>query len=194
LRAAQLPELSAEAKQILAAALAGTDAQKGVTMSVQPSHVQAGGKTILNGGDAEIVARFRSAIGDLRTNELIENTDGKGHVFRLTPKGFDTARQCSPGPALDDNDVLCHLLGWMKKRSSADNTSTIVFADVDRELNLPEGSAARLLETAASRLNYVKETRGTSTIVFREVSSENELPGFSNPGWNDPANPYRRRR
>lgn len=68
----------------------------------------------------------------------------------------------------NDEDCINMIQSWLGGRPSSSNTSAFKFSDVDRELNLIKGSAAKHIETAASRWGYVVERRGESTILFRQ--------------------------
>jgi hypothetical protein len=84
-------------------------------------------------------------------------------------------------PSYDDNDIVSLLQSWMAKRSEEQNTAAIAFADVDKELRLPAGSALRLLEQAAQAIHYVVERKGATTIKFQKVLPSSHAPSFSNP-------------
>jgi hypothetical protein len=68
----------------------------------------------------------------------------------------------------DENDCISLLESWMGSRPSGLNMQLIQFADVDRELGLPRGSAKKYLEVAARRWDYVVVRRGAETIWFEE--------------------------
>jgi hypothetical protein len=70
---------------------------------------------------------------------------------------------------ISDNDALNVIESWMGSRSHADNIRTITFSDVDSELNLPEGTAKRLIESAARRWDYITRRKGEDTILFEEA-------------------------
>jgi hypothetical protein len=68
----------------------------------------------------------------------------------------------------DDADILALLHGWMSEHyPKGDHTPPIKFADVDRDLNLPDGAAVRLLVPAAEKLGWKVETKGPSLVVFK---------------------------
>ena len=77
--------------------------------------------------------------------------------------------------ATDDNDILCVLQGWLD-RTPEENLSTIAFEEVDTRLKLPPGSAARLLETAATKLHYVADQKGPKFIRFRKCPLGHRCP------------------
>ena len=60
----------------------------------------------------------------------------------------------------DDADAICLLTSWLGGRTQADNHKAIAFDDVDRELNLTPGTAARLLERAAQKYDYLVDQKG----------------------------------
>lgn len=75
-----------------------------------------------------------------------------------------------PDPAdYDDNDIISILESWMGSRESDLNTQAIRYADVDRELGLPTGSAEKHIETAARRWEYIPSRRGKQTIKFEQA-------------------------
>jgi len=72
----------------------------------------------------------------------------------------------------DRNDIMSMLESWMGSRPANLNTQVIRYADIDRELGIPAGSALQYLEQAAQRWGYQVARRGTNTILFREVPKE----------------------
>ncbi len=71
--------------------------------------------------------------------------------------------------SLDENDILSLIESWMGSRPSNLNTHVIRYTDVDREINLPLGSAKKYIEVAARRWDYVPARKGEQTILFREI-------------------------
>jgi hypothetical protein len=69
---------------------------------------------------------------------------------------------------LDDNDIISILESWMGHRDARLNTKVIRYCDVDRELNLPDGSTLKHVEKAAQRYDYVVVRKGDTTILFKE--------------------------
>ena len=63
-------------------------------------------------------------------------------------------------------DVLAVLQSWMGSRDARLNTQAIRFAEVDRELGLPTGSAKRHIKQVARRWDYVVSHEGDHTILF----------------------------
>jgi hypothetical protein len=70
--------------------------------------------------------------------------------------------------ALTDDDALSILESWLGSRPSGENRNVLYFSEVDRELRLKPGTAARLLEQAALRWNYYVRRRGQKTILLDE--------------------------
>jgi hypothetical protein len=62
-----------------------------------------------------------------------------------------------------------------------DHTPPIIFSEVDRELNLPPGSAAKLLERAAAKVSWMPDTKGPTVIVFKRVGGRGSAPTVSRP-------------
>lgn len=73
---------------------------------------------------------------------------------------------------LGEADIISIIESWMGSRDADLNTQVIRFADVDRELNLPAGSASKYIEKAAQRWDYVVQRRGDSTILFKDKPSQ----------------------
>jgi hypothetical protein len=66
----------------------------GVVMRVRSmggTEVQAGDKCFNKPGDARDTARWEAAVEELRDARLIEQTDTKGEVYRVTHRGFERA-------------------------------------------------------------------------------------------------------
>lgn len=70
---------------------------------------------------------------------------------------------------ISDEDALNLIESWMGRRHDSDNKSTIRFLDVDNELNLPEGTTKRLIESAAIRWKYIVHRKGEDTIIFKDA-------------------------
>jgi hypothetical protein len=83
------------------------------------------------------------------------------------PKSLHTV-QTSPAQ-VTDNDALNIIESWMGHRDASLNTQTIRFSEVDSELNLPPGTAKRLIEIAARRWDYTARRKGEDTILFEEM-------------------------
>ena len=75
-------------------------------------------------------------------------------------------------PQLTDAEIVATIQSWMGSREARLNTRTIKFADVDRELNLPEGSARKHIKAAAAKWRYVVEQEGPSLILFKELPDD----------------------
>ena len=73
---------------------------------------------------------------------------------------------------LDENDVL----GILKDHINHSHKDLYVFADIDRELNLPPGSAKKLIVEAASEWHDV-DTIGESTVRFRDKDRGSDHQG-----------------
>ena len=69
---------------------------------------------------------------------------------------------------LSEGDVMAILQSWMGSRPASLNTEVIYFADVDKELKLPTGSAKKHLSQIATRWDYVPSQQGEATILFTE--------------------------
>jgi predicted nucleotide-binding protein len=72
-----------------------------------------------------------------------------------------------PKRPLTDEEIIGIIRSWVNSSSAAQALKPIYFDAVDAELQLPSGSAARLLEQAASRW-YVVAQKGPNLIVFEE--------------------------
>ena len=91
-------------------------------------------------------------------------------IEKYGPLAKTTIAPDPPDPAdYDDNDIVSILESWMGSRESELNSRAIRYAEVDRELGLPTGSAEKHLETAARRWNYVVSRKGKQTIKFEDA-------------------------
>ncbi len=185
------PDLSQEAQAILVETLQD---RGGGLLAIKYSGgytVQTNGKNLTSRRDAREEATFRSAINDLVSRGLIEPRGNKGTSFALTKRGFDLADNLrslqpkAPTPTLlatmDNNDILCLLQSWFSTLAEVEKQRAISFSEVDRQLKLSQGSAARLLETAAQKLHYIPDQKGTNVVVFRKVAPAGAEPFLSNP-------------
>jgi len=72
---------------------------------------------------------------------------------------------------LTDDEIIGVIRAWINSSGAAQGLKPIYFDAVDAELNLPSGSAARLIEDAASRW-YVVAQKGPNLIVFENKPRE----------------------
>lgn len=101
--------------------------------------------------------------GEAMRKELKEALDSV-EVRKVEPQRLVTGRV----DQISDEDALNILESWMGKRPASNNTNVMRYSDVDAELELPEGTSKRLIETAAQRWNYVTVRRGDDTILFKD--------------------------
>jgi len=92
----------------------------------------------------------------------------QGHFVAARGTG-DTPAVEMPPPITDERDIRAILTSWMGGRPSGQNTRVIRFRDVDRELNLPAGSAEKYLIEVATRWNYKPAQRGPETVLFEDA-------------------------
>ena len=143
-------------------------------------HIQASDKQLCDPRDARVEAAYRDAVNYLLSRQLLRDDSGTG---------------APPCPVtMNDADALCLLQGWFGTRSNEQRRQTISFDDVDRDLKLPPGTSARLLDTAAHKHHYEVDEKGDKFVIYREMTPEAELPTSSDDMfWSNPSNPYRRR-
>ncbi len=196
-------DLSDEAKHLLVEVSKDDRGVLAMGKSSLGFDLTAHGVQLVDGTDPRVEAAYREAVNDLVSRRLFEPRGTKGESFALTNRGWKLADELAGGrrgeparsaaPVTDDADALCLLQSWWGGRTEEQNLKAVAFEDVDRELNLAPGVAARLLEGAAQKHHYVLENKGPKYIVFRKVMPSSAAPYFSNPGRDDPRNPYRRR-
>jgi predicted nucleotide-binding protein len=68
--------------------------------------------------------------------------------------------------SLDDGDIRALISSWWHSLHSSQRKEAQNFASVDRQLNLPPGSAKRLLELTITSDNYSVKTKGKNYIIF----------------------------
>ncbi|HUT90485.1 MAG TPA: nucleotide-binding protein [Thermoguttaceae bacterium] len=98
--------------------------------------------------------RIRSALGKLA----------------LLPQSNESAEENQNGEACeyDENDIIAIIESWMGSRPASLNGRVIHYAEVDRELHLPPGTAEQYLPQAARTWDYEVARQGKETILFRE--------------------------
>ena len=74
-------------------------------------------------------------------------------------------------PLMNDNDAISILEEWLAPKKMTLDDTAFVFSKVDAELGLPDGTSARLLETAAKKFDYILERRGEATLKLKKGSS-----------------------
>lgn len=107
---------------------------------------------------------FHAALGPA-TNQI------RRVVTRLGSAPVEEPESLPATETLGEADIISIIESWLGSRDYELNTQVMRFADVDRELNLPSGSAAQYLEVAAQRWEYVVQRKGDSTILFGEKPS-----------------------
>jgi predicted transcriptional regulator len=176
--------LSDEAKAILVAAGSGNDGHVMEVRHFEGFHIAAGSDVICSSGDDRVVAHFQHALEDL-VNKGLLRIEGEGS-YQMTRDGYEAADELARAakltnphvPAItNEADMLVHLQGWMQKHHRGTRTTPITFADVDRDLSLPPGSAAKLLERSAEKLGWVADSKGPTVIVFRKSRISSGRPG-----------------
>src|SRR5262249_50833468 len=150
------PHLSELATQILLLAEAGQRKVVFVTKTMQGFSLSAGDREIVgNTMDDRKEIEHRAAVKELVEGGYIEDRTGKGQMLWLTKAGLDAAEELTkatqPPEAYgtqitDESDILVLLQSWVSKQRWGTRSPTISFADLDRELNLARGSAAKMLE------------------------------------------------
>lgn len=73
-----------------------------------------------------------------------------------------------PPPELTDDEIVAVIQAWIGQRPSRLNRQPFYFDAVDNELNLPAGSAKRLLKAAAQKRGYAVEKEGPTLVLFRQ--------------------------
>ena len=71
-----------------------------------------------------------------------------------------------------DGDIKALIQSWMGSRSDYENHHVIHYAEVDRELGLPAGSARARIKHIASQLRYDVAQEGEHTILFKKRPRE----------------------
>lgn len=119
------------------------------------------GTYVANRHDGNVVAALGPAC-----NKIREAIKLKGTWEPLINHGDTTSAEAVG--ILDDADCLSVLESWWGNRTPVENGQVVKFMDVDCELNLPSGSASRLLEHAVARYGFKVVRRGLSTILFEQ--------------------------
>lgn len=117
--------------------------------------------------DLEPAASFQDAIDDVvkeaslppESTTLVNSPPDK-HQLK-TPAQRD----------LTDEEMVGIIRSWINSSGAAQSLQPIYFDAVDAELELPPGSAARLIVEAASRW-YVVAQKGSNLVVFQEKPDE----------------------
>ena len=86
---------------------------------------------------------------------------------------------------LTDEEIIAIIQSWMGSRDARLNTRPIYFAEVDKELNLPPGTAKNFIKAAAQKWHYEAEQEGQTLILFKERPHESgrrsrwdKIPGY----------------
>lgn len=92
-------------------------------------------------------------------------------IRSLAQRPSAVAPEVDTSPTLSEGDIKAMLQSWMGSRPAAKNTQVIHFAEVDRELKLPVGSAKKYIVEIAGRWDYIPSQRGDHTILFTDTAS-----------------------
>lgn len=68
---------------------------------------------------------------------------------------------------LDEADCLNILDTWFMSIAARERERAIIFSEVDRQLNLPNGVAKRFVKEMAAKRHYVVQNEGANTITFK---------------------------
>jgi hypothetical protein len=123
-------------------------------------------------------ASYQSAI-DMVVNEALKPAVAQ----QSSGSDVEVRPQERPMSNLTDDEIVGIIRSWINSSGAARHLKPIYYAAVDAELNLPPGSAMRLIEQAASQW-YLVEQKGPNLIVFRESrldlgpSRRDRLKGF----------------
>jgi len=119
----------------------------------------------------KVSAKYRSAIEELHRKKLINSNDPSEGSYLITPEGYELAELLianAPKPQLtNENDITAELQEYIKKHFRAMSTSKVAFEDVDKELNLSQGSTKRLIRHAAEKQGFEVETWGEVQAIFK---------------------------
>lgn len=188
--ATDIIDLSELAKTILWEAAQSDD---GVVMTSFTSGgyaVQVNGKNLIDTENPREEADARSAVNELASYGMIEDMEGKGDVFFMRKPGYDMAdtltnsakaQQAEQETVYTDNDLLALLHGWVGSQSIDRFDQAIKYADIDKEVGIPPGSAKRLLIEAAKKVNLHPHTQGDNVITFKQVLPQSHAPFISPP-------------
>lgn len=195
-------ELSDAAKHIL---LEASQDDHGVILMCRDSGgftLQTNKKSLCEKKDLRAEASYRSAMKELLARGMIEGRGNRGETFGMLKPGYDMAdvlrasekaQEPADMPAYSDADLKNIIHEWFANQGFKGGTETIRFAKVDADMKIPAGSTKRLLGEIVGDHNYRIEERGEHTARIRHFIPESAAPVVSNPGWNDPRNPFRRR-
>lgn len=67
-----------------------------------------------------------------------------------------------------EGDIKAMLASWMGSRPASENLKIIHYAEIDRELKVPEGSTRKYIKEIASSWKYVVNQAGDHTILFKK--------------------------
>ncbi|WP_437740637.1 hypothetical protein WME73_34510 [Sorangium sp. So ce302] len=108
---------------------------------------------------------------DLRTTGLLEvDVPGLARPIQV-PFEIPVPRR----ERVTDEDALNELTSWFNKLNEDESEASITFAVVDQKLQLPDGTAKRLLERAVSQ-HYNVLRKGDDTIMFEFRRRERPAP------------------
>ena len=107
-----------------------------------------------------------------RMQQEIERLTTENRQLRAEAQRHTADRDTAKAPtAMDPNDCISRIQSWMGARDRVLNTRLITYAEVDRELNLPPGSAEQYIVEAARHWSYAPLRKGKETILFQTVYS-----------------------
>jgi Predicted nucleotide-binding protein containing TIR-like domain len=70
------------------------------------------------------------------------------------PSSYQSTEEKDLLDRLDENDIVSLIEAWMGSRPPRINVHVIKYSEVDKELNLPLGSAKKFIEVAANKWGY----------------------------------------
>jgi hypothetical protein len=106
---------------------------------------------------AKQFAGYKAALEELRKRKLARPENMHGDDWYVTKEGFEAAELFLaenppiPPQLTNEYDIIAELQAWFGKNVKWNSPKPVIYEEVDKQLNLPAGSAKRLIARAAEK-------------------------------------------
>lgn len=132
------------------------------------------GRNFVEAHNPRSEAQWKHALDELTNEKLLEALSPKNEVFQVTKRGYDwaetlqpTISEATPMFGISNKDIISLLEEYLAQYKKQLGDKVFRFAEIDKALGLPAGSAEKCLPDAANKFGYVVARKGEQTMTFK---------------------------